>query len=290
MSEYKHKTEIIYDKSTSKYKIAESIATIIEKQLKLGIEASEICVLEPQWYLLYPMANKLRELLPDVSFNAPNITPFKYDLLNPFYLISWLLFSRVVKSGRLRKKRATELLNILINDYGEQIRSGVDSLDVIRCINREKRLFHGTDGIDCLEKIIEKTFKYLKIDLNKNERLLQCYNSYFEKVQNRIKLFNIMTSIENLQSYFQEKNGVVITTIHSVKGEEYETVIAFGLLHGYVPNWQSVCDKSINEEMEAKRLLYVLFSRAKSNIYYFSETGRTTKKGNKRLCPTNQLL
>ena len=289
-SEHQYETEIAYDKSISRYDLPETIASIIKQQLELGIEPSKICVLAPQWFLLYPMANNLRELLPDVSFDAPDLTPFKYDPLNPFYLMSWLLFSTVGRFGRLRKKRSTELLNILINDYGEHIRSGVDSLGVMECINREKRLFSGTDGIDCLEKVIKSFFKWLNIDLDKNPRLLQCYNSYFEKVQKRIQSFNLMTSMEDLQDCFQEKDGVVVTTIHSVKGEEYETVIAYGLLYGYIPNWQSVYDKFINDDAEAKRLLYVLFSRAKSNIYYFSETGRTTKKGNKPLLPTNQLL
>ncbi|RGY84898.1 hypothetical protein DXA17_19380, partial [Ruminococcus sp. AM58-7XD] len=34
---------------------------------------------------------------------------------------------------------------------------------------------------------------------------------------------------------FKEKKGVVINTCHGVKGEEYECVIAFGLLYGKVP-------------------------------------------------------
>lgn len=290
MSEHKYETKIVYDKSISTDVLSANIASIIKEQLELGIKASEICVLAPQWHLLYPMANKLRDILPDVPFNAPDITPFKYDPLNPFYLMSWLLFSTVRESGRLRRKRATELLNILINDYGEQIRSGVDNVGLIEYINRQRRLFSGTDGIDCLKMVIENTFKWLNINLDKNPRLLQCHDSYFGKIENRIQTSELMTSIEDLQKCFQEKDGVVFTTIHAVKGEEYETVIAFGLLQGYLPNWQSIYDKSINDDEEAKRLLYVLFSRAKSNIYYFSETGRVTKKGKKQLLPTKQLI
>jgi DNA helicase-2/ATP-dependent DNA helicase PcrA len=34
---------------------------------------------------------------------------------------------------------------------------------------------------------------------------------------------------------FKHEEGVVVNTCHGIKGEEFDTVIAFGLLHGKIP-------------------------------------------------------
>ena len=79
---------------------------------------------------------------------------------------------------------------------------------------------------------------------------------------------------------FQEKDGVVVSAIHGTKGEEYDTVIAFGLLKGYVPNWDVIINHPHLACSEERVLLYVLCSRAKNNLFLFSEPGRRTQKGN----------
>jgi superfamily I DNA/RNA helicase len=71
--------------------------------------------------------------------------------------------------------------------------------------------------------------------------------------------------------------GVVINTCVGIKGEEFETVIAYGLLNGYIPHWNEIFSGNANEA--SKKLLYVICSRAKTNLHLISETGRTTKRG-----------
>lgn len=60
-----------------------------------------------------------------------------------------------------------------------------------------------------------------------------------------------------------------MSTIHGTKGEEYDTVIGFGLLDGYVPHFND-----INGVENSKKLLYVLASRARKNLHLISETKR----------------
>jgi superfamily I DNA/RNA helicase len=74
-----------------------------------------------------------------------------------------------------------------------------------------------------------------------------------------------------------------------VKGEEYDTVIAFGLLRGYIPNWDAIIHGTppLATEQESK-LLYVICSRAKRKLHLIAETGRLTQK--KRPYDTSQLL
>lgn len=88
---------------------------------------------------------------------------------------------------------------------------------------------------------------------------------------------------QGFYTYFKERDGVVINTIHGIKGEEYTVVIGYDLLNGHLPNWNIIKNKN-----ETLKLLYVLCSRAKSALYLFSETGRTTRTGHP-LTSTNEL-
>ena len=87
-----------------------------------------------------------------------------------------------------------------------------------------------------------------------------------------------------------EKHGIVINTIHGIKGEEYTTVIALGLLNGRLPNWDYITkpEKWHLRKEETQKLLYVLASRAKKNLYLFSERGYFTQNKNE-YTPTDEL-
>ena len=59
---------------------------------------------------------------------------------------------------------------------------------------------------------------------------------------------------------------------------------------GYIPHWNTIIKKSQQyREEETKKLLYVVCSRAKKNLYLFSEQGRTRKQGNP-LMPTDEMI
>lgn len=126
----------------------------------------------------------------------------------------------------------------------------------------------------------------LKVELSYEKALENCYNQFLEKTRERVSKNSLSTSCCDLTKCFEEKHGVVISTIHGVKGEEYNTVIAFGLLNGFVPHWNDI--KSGDRKNVAYKLLYVLGSRAKDNLFLISETGRATKVG--PYTPTDELV
>ena len=84
----------------------------------------------------------------------------------------------------------------------------------------------------------------------------------------------IQTSLDEIildQSYGDEdkKEGVTLSTIHSVKGLEFKVVFVVGLEEGIFP--------SIREEQdveEERRVAYVAFTRAKERLYLTSSTRR----------------
>ena len=93
----------------------------------------------------------------------------------------------------------------------------------------------------------------------------------------------------DLEKFFSPSNGVKITTAHSTKGDEYEVIICTGLLKGKVPHWHDIIDCSdTHQDYVARRLLYVISSRAKKHLYLISELGHKTKRGSP-YTPTRQL-
>lgn len=84
----------------------------------------------------------------------------------------------------------------------------------------------------------------------------------------------------DLSSFYNFRGGVKITTCHSTKGDEYEVVICTGLLNGKIPHWDDIIDCSRkHSDYTARRLLYVISSRAKKHLYMISESGHMTRNG-----------
>jgi len=278
-----------FTSSVTSGELPRRIAKIILSELSSGVSAEEICVVAPQWQQLFHLSSNLKELLPNVPFDAPDISPIKYDRLNPFYLIARLVFTESGKNVSIRKRVATELLTTLHDDFQLQIPNGIDSYDILRTINLS--LNQNNDGLVILQNSIEAVFQLLKIQFKSEKDLRNMFLRFFEKIQSRVKKYSMETDYISISKYFKERSGVVLSTIHGIKGEEYTTVIAFSLLNGYLPNWSYIWDDIMKPKRfnETQKLLYVLCSRSKRNIYLFSEKGHKTKSG-KDYTPTDELI
>ena len=79
--------------------------------------------------------------------------------------------------------------------------------------------------------------------------------NFILKVKDRVKNNHLSTDIDTFKQCFKEKEGVVINTFHGVKGEEYTTVIAFGILNGYIPHWDTIINKPHYRESETKKVI-----------------------------------
>jgi superfamily I DNA/RNA helicase len=129
------------------------------------------------------------------------------------------------------------------------------------------------------------------VDLQSSDALKDAFDTFFRKVESRITDADggMASDVGGFRRLFSHPSGVVVSTCHGVKGEEYDTVIAFGLLRGYVPNWDSIINESEQVALEREsKLLYVICSRAKRRLHLIAETGRTTRTG--RAYETARLL
>lgn len=278
-SDYKDDVGIIsYNKNISKTELARTISNIVQNQLEKGVLEKEICIVAPQWYQLYPLANELKKLLPNNKFDSPEIVPFKYDALNPFYILARLLFTTPGERVNVRKRLVIEFLEILQEEYGIFFSNKPDVFKILKLINSAQKQ---KDGIMFYKRAVDYIFEKLNIKFSEEVLLLKTYQKFLEKTESRIKRYELSCDYKILCNSFKEKDGIVINTIHGIKGEEYGTVIAFDLLNGHLPHWDYMYnpEKKIVRSEETKKLLYVLFSRAKENLFLFSERERTTKSG-----------
>lgn len=278
---------IKYNNSTFNENLALEISEILKREINEGINLNDIAIIAPTWYGLFPLAQKLRVLLPEIEFDAPSISPIKYDPQNIYFLIARILFTRFIYNNKIRKKDAREILEILKYDYKIGIQDDVDYLDILYIINSIEII--NDDGITTLKNAIEKVFKFLEINFMDIELLHETYTLFFEKINSRINKYELLYNFESIEKNFRRKEGIVINTIHGVKGEEYDTVIAFDLLTGILPNRRYLKDGKYSKQTkeETDKLLYVLCSRAKRKLFLFAQANK--KFNNEVYRPTINL-
>jgi len=263
-----------------KHDLAATIANIIESEIKRGVAENEICIIAPQWSPIRTMSKQLVNLLPDVRFDAPSLSPFYGQQDNIWLTVAKL--SLTIPSGRLYSTRirwANEVINYLDGSHHPLMELTAKKLLAI--INSFRT--YVTVGTDYLAECFLYLLSEVQIDMDYHTELAEAYSMFFEKANKNMESCKeeYEDHIDVFRGFFKESVGVVINSCHGIKGEEYETVIAFGMLEGYVPNWNDMYCKSdeVTNDAESK-MLYVISSRAKKNLYLISENGRKTKKGN----------
>lgn len=271
-------SRICYNYEVHKNELVDKIAEIIQYELRRNISEKEICIVAPQWYLLFELSLKLRNRLPHINFDSPEISPFKPDPLNPFFLLARLIYTVPGELTIMRKRTANKILKIFEEEYQLTIDQKINSSMFLKIVNSYQN--NTVSGIEYYEECSKWILNAIGIKINNEEFLNETLKMFIDKSKSRIKRYNIINTNENFKTYFCEKSGIVISSIHGIKGKEYKTVIAFGLLNGFIPHWDFIMKPEMRELRinETKKLLYVLCSRAKENIYLFSEKGRFTKK------------
>ena len=260
--------------------IVDEITRLIKLSLYNGIPEDEICVLVPQWWLITSVAKKLRATLPDVSFDASGLAPMSKNRENIWYKLSRLFLTepnpRIYSS---RYRWAAELIDnfrVLTNTEFNEI--FIVERNLLRLINSIKS--NETEGISYLQDCFDQFLIAVGIDYAAYPQLVENRKLFFDNMEKRLndKDFKVPSDIQSFKSFYREMTGVIINTCVGVKGEEFETVIVYGLLRGYIPHWNDIF--SNNETDASKKLMYVICSRAKKNLHLICETGRTTKSGN----------
>lgn len=270
---------ITFNNKVSQSHIVDEIARLIKLSINKGIPEDEICVLVPQWWLITNISKKLRAILPDVNFDASGLAPMSKNRENIWYKLSRLLLTQPnPKIYSLRYRWTAELIdNFRIQTNTELEEKYLTERALLKLINSIKS--NEDEGIDYLNDCFDQFVGVIGVDYKRYPNLVESRKQFFDTIEKRLNdpTFTIPSDIQAFKSFYREMTGVVINTCVGVKGEEFETVIAYGLLNGYIPHWNEIFSGNAIEA--SKKLLYVICSRAKTNLHLISETGRKTKKG-----------
>ena len=145
-----------------------------------------------------------------------------------------------------------------------------------------------TDGLRYLDQAFNDLLKRLNISQDIHPALLTHREAFFSSSAARIERLQkegatYINQVSFFKKVFRERTGITVSTIHGVKGAEFDVVIAFGLLEGMVPHFNEA-----NGSAAASKLLYVLSSRARKNLHLISESGR--QRGRYGLYTSTELL
>ena len=271
------------DQTLPKEGLAEAIAALISDSLSAGVAMNDICVLAPQWRHVQSLARSLVGLLPHVRFDAPGLSPLHSSRENFWFKVGRLFLTVPSPSRtRTRFRWAKEVLSDLCVLADTSLPATIDTPR--RLLRRMNAISSGeTEGMSYLRDVFTQLMVCLGLDLDSSDALNNSFGTFFEKAESRIATADggMPTDVDSFRRLFSHPSGVVVSTCHGVKGQEYDTVIAFGLLKGYVPNWAVIINGTpqASSEQESK-LLYVVCSRAKRRLHLIAESGRKTKPGN----------
>lgn len=253
--------------------LIEELAQLILYNVEIiGISPNEICITAPQWVHIANITRKLIIRLPDFSFDGPGMAPFSRDIDNFWFKVSRVALTEPSPFMYVRRLRwSKEILNEM-DSAGVDV-SNISSKEFLRMCNSFE--INETDGLMYLKKFFNQICAELKITISYFPLLNEHFTSFFESSEDRIQKLikdgnQYIGDIENFRKVFRQRDGITVSTIHGTKGEEYDTVIGFGLLDGYVPHFNDN-----NGIANSKKLLYVLASRARKNLHLISEKYRS---------------
>lgn len=279
------------NQSVHKKDLPLTIAALISSALRDGVAPQDICVLAPHWWLVRSLGRSLVGLLPRVDFDAPGLSPLHSSRDNLWFKVA-RLFLMVPSPSRTRTR--IRWAKEVLSDLGT-----LGNLSLPQTIATPRRLLRlinaisssETDGMAYLRDVFSQFLGRIGLSIESSDALNTSFTTFFEKAEDRIASAEgaVPTDVGSFSKLFSHPSGVVVSTCHGVKGEEYDTVIAFGLLKGYVPHWSVIINGTETEAFEREsKLLYVICSRAKRRLHLIAEAGRTTQSG--RHYETAELL
>ncbi len=265
-------SQVSYNRLVAHDDLHDELVRLIQKSLTEGHAPEQICVLAPWWILLASTTRKLVALLPDQQFDGPGLVPFSNDPDNFWFKLSKILLTESSPQMLVRRMRWARDVIADLRDFGVET-SKVTQRSLLRECNSLD--IADSDGLAYLDQAFAALFDRLGIDSNAHRGLAEHREAFFASSRSRLeRLHNsgaaYITDLSFFKKVFRERTGITVSTIHGVKGAEFDVVIAYGLLQGMVPHFSDS-----DADVAASKMLYVLASRARKHLHLISETGRS---------------
>jgi len=277
---------ITYDQNLLRENLQGELIRLIRSSIESGISPHEVCVIAPQWVHLASVTRFLAASLPEFRFDGPGMVPFAKDPLNIWFKVSRIALTSASPGMYVRRMRwAAEVLHDL-NSAGAHTEALSPAL-LLKFSNGIA--INETEGLPYLRTFFEELCLKLRIEYRRLAKLASDFEAFFAGSESRIERLlregaQFMSDVESFRRVFQARNGITVSTIHGVKGAEFDVVIAYGLLEGMVPHFNDP-----NPLQSATRLLYVIGSRARKHLHLISERGRAPWRNGPEYQPTEVL-
>jgi DNA helicase-2/ATP-dependent DNA helicase PcrA len=276
--EANYPSKLTFDDVTTRDNLESEIARLVRHSIEvMGISPNEVCVVAPWWIHLAHMTRRLVALMPEYDFDGPGLVPFSRDIDNFWYKLAKIALTEASpRMYVLRLRWAADVINDLSL-------AGVDTSRISnRALLRESNSIFpvDADGLDYLSTYYDELFDRLNIDYSQYRPLQEQHDAFLASSRERVdRLVDegapYVSDVATFRRVFRPRTGITVSTIHGIKGAEFDTVIAFALLDGMVPHFND------SEQLDsAKKLMYVIGSRARKNLHLIAERGRT-KRGNR---------
>jgi len=272
-----HASLVSFDQETTHQHVDEEIVRLIRYNCEhLGIAAHEICVVGPRWIQLAALTRRLMSALPEYSFDGPGMAPFSRDQANFWFKVTRLALTEPSPQLYLRRMRWAGEILAELRHTGIPV-SDLSRRELLRRCNGIR--IEEDNGLEFLRLFFDDFCLTLGFELADSPTLAEHHETFFARSETQIARLEEagvqgVSTIAMFRRVFASRTGITISTIHGVKGAEFDTVIAFAMLEGMVPHFADPAG-----ETSAKKLLYVVSSRPRKNLHLIAETGRLDGRG-----------
>ncbi|EGR0581322.1 ATP-dependent helicase [Vibrio cholerae] len=273
------------EQSIDKSQLSNFTHEVIQSHIKNGISADEIVVLCPSWFDVIQMSKELDKLDKDYSIDGVVVSPIPKNEDNMWLNLVKLVLNEACMENYLRRRRLTNTLIEGLEECGLNV-SG-EHKQILKIVNGFN-ISINQSITDWIESIVLEFSHLIGLNIAANKTAKSSLDSLIDATKIRMKKHDMDYRAHDLKRFFGKSKGVKITTCHSTKGDEYDVVICTGLLEGKIPHWNDVFVNDLHANYVARRLLYVIGSRARKHLYMVSERGHKTRKGFDYV-PTRQL-
>lgn len=191
--------------------------------------------------------------------------------------ISWHRVLRMYKKIGLGPKALQKVVDVLHGDteYKELLHKDIQSAKYGPTLKKLQEVLSSLIGLPFPEQIEHLVEYYIPIMYEKydNEKSREEDIKAIKNIAVTYKkadtfLTDIALDPPDITEGEEEENEdeyMTLSTIHSAKGLEWESVFILSAIDGYIPSSRAIGDES--EEEEERRLFYVAATRAKSNLF-----------------------
>ncbi len=274
--EGKFKLKSCEDENEEAQCVIKRIHKLIKKQSEDDIEGKityeTMVVLARNKYVFNPLEKALKEA--GIPFNykmTPGAVKFESKLMKIFDLAFRI---RINPQDILHRER----LDNLVNPNNEIIDEDVKQiLDITTSLKDDgsnlKKLFETFRDNITLTDEDEKSMFYHDID-----ELVKHWLNYAKSTDKKsLHQFKNAMALGQTHTLTQHK-GITLSTVHTMKGQEFDIVFLIGMDHETFPDYRAVQKGGVDLKQE-KNNLYVAFTRAKRFLYVTYPLQRTMPWG-----------